>query len=145
MVQSIEDYCNISNRINSRRSQTSILLYFKFLVFFRWRAVHESACKGLHESTENCWSSFQGVNLEHQSPLGIFLRDKTVFDSFFEREVWHHVSNTRMCTQKISFFHVFPKEGNLSFSAQKKYIIFSGENTIFSDNKRRIMSQCHPF
>ena len=29
-----------------------------FLVFFHWIAIYESACKGLHEGTENCWSSF---------------------------------------------------------------------------------------
>ena len=73
MVQSIEDYSlqNISNQLNSKRNPVS-RLYIKFPVFFRWRAIHKNACKGLHESTENCWSSFQNVNLERQSPLGVF-------------------------------------------------------------------------
>ena len=41
MVQSIEQYSlqNISNRINLRRSQTSVL-YIMFPVFLRWRAMH---------------------------------------------------------------------------------------------------------
>ena len=84
MVQSIKDYSlqNISNRINLRRSQTSILC-IKFPVFFRWRAMQENACKGLDESTKNCWSSLQDVDLERQSPLSVFLRDKTIFDFFF--------------------------------------------------------------
>ena len=127
MVQSIEDYSlqNISNRINLRRSQTSIL-YIKFPVFLRWRAMHENACKGLHESTENCWSSFQDVNLERQSRLGVFLRDKTIFE-FFDRGVWRHVCNTRTCTQKMSYFHVFLEKSRLLLSAQGKNIMFSGK------------------
>ena len=58
------------------------------MVFFRWRAVHEDACKGLHENTENCWGSFQGDDLEWQSPLGVFLRDKIIFDFFWRGEGW---------------------------------------------------------
>ena len=48
MVSSIEDYSlqNISSRINLRRSQT-LILYIKFPVFLRWRAMHENARKGL--------------------------------------------------------------------------------------------------
>ena len=57
MVQSIEDYWNISSQINSRRNQTSIL-HIKFPVFFRWKLIHGNACKGLHESTENYCGSF---------------------------------------------------------------------------------------
>ena len=33
-------------------------IYWVSCFFFHWRAIHENACKGLHESTENCWSSF---------------------------------------------------------------------------------------
>ena len=128
MVQSIKDYSlqNISNRINLRRSQTSIL-YIKFPVFLRWRAMHENACKGLHESTEDCWSFFQDVNLERQSLFGIFLRDKTIFDFFFDRGAWCHVYKTRTCTQKMLYFHVVPGKGRLSLSAQGKNIMFSGK------------------
>ena len=67
--------------MNLRRSQTSIL-YIKFPVFLRWRAMHENACKSLHEGTEICCSFSWDVNLQHQSPLGVFLRDKTIFDFF---------------------------------------------------------------
>ena len=36
-------------------------------------------------------------------------------------------------------FHVFPEKGRLSLSAQGKRIMFSGKNTIFPDNTRKIM------
>ena len=49
--------------------------------------MHENACKGLHESTENCWSSFWDVNLERQSRLGVFLRDKIIFGFFWQSGV----------------------------------------------------------
>ena len=83
MVESIEDYSlqNISNGINWRRSQTSIP-YIKLLVFFRWRAIHKNARKGLCEGTENYWGSFPDVNLERQSPLGVFFWDKVILDFF---------------------------------------------------------------
>ena len=44
--------------------------------------MHENVCKSLHEGTANCWSFFQDVNLERQSPLGVFLREQTIFDLF---------------------------------------------------------------
>ena len=46
--------------------------------------MHENACKGLHESSENCWSFLWYVNLERQSTLAVFLRDKTIFDFFLK-------------------------------------------------------------
>ena len=55
MVQKIEDSSlqNISNQINWRRSQISIL-YIKFPVcFFHWKAIYENAYEVLHKSTEN--------------------------------------------------------------------------------------------
>ena len=143
MVQSIEDYWNISSQINSRRNQTSIL-HIKFPRFFRWKLVHENACKGLHESTENCCSSFQGVNPEHQSSLGIFLRDKTVFDSF-DRGAWPHVCNTHTCSQKISYFYVFPEEGHLSLSAQGKNVMFSGKKYHLSRQYKKYYIPAQPF
>ena len=80
MVQSIKDYSlqNISNRINLRRSQTSILC-IKFPVFFRWRAVHENACKSLHESTENCWSSLSIQNVNHLQVYFCGIRPSLIF------------------------------------------------------------------
>ena len=100
----------------------------------------------------------QDVNLERQSPLGVFLRDKTIFD-FFGRGAWCHVCNTRTCTQKISYFHVFSEKDRLSLSAQGKNIMFSGkkipsfqiiqkrlcaeaalfEKTIFSESLKKIL------
>ena len=145
MVQSIEDYSlqNISNRINLRRSQTSIL-YIKFPVFLRWRAMHENACKGLHESTENCWSSFQDVNLERQSPLGVFLRDKTIFD-FFDRGAWCHVCNAHACTQKCHISMYFLRKATSHFLPREKISCFWEKNTIFPDNTRKIMCRRGPF
>ena len=125
MVQSTEDYSlqNISNRINWRRSQTSIL-HIKFPGLFCWRAIYENSCKGLHESTESCWSSFQDVNLERQSPLVVFLRDKTILD-FFGRMAWRHVCNTRTCTQEAAYFHVFLEKDCPSLCSQGKNIMFA--------------------
>ena len=50
MVQSIEDspLYNISNWINRRRSQTSIL-YIKLPGFFCWKAIYETAYEDLHK------------------------------------------------------------------------------------------------
>ena len=59
-----------------------------FLFFFAEQ--YENACKGLHEGTENCWSPFQGVDLECQPPLGVFLRDRIVLDFFRGGEGWGH-------------------------------------------------------
>ena len=44
-----------------------------------------------------------------------------------------------------SCFHVFPRKGRLSLSAQWKKIMFLGKNTIFPDNTRKIMCWCGPF
>ena len=137
MVQSIKDYSlqNISNRINLRRSQTSIL-YIKFPVFLRWRAMHENARKGLHESTQNCWSFFQDVNLERQSPLGVFLWDKTIFDltkgrgTTFVTPVRVH----RKCHISMYFLR---KAASLFLPREK--ICFRWKNSIFPDNTKNIM------
>ena len=44
-----------------------------------------------------------------------------------------------------SCFHVFPGKGHLSLPAQGKKIMFSGKNTIFTDNTRRTMRRRVPF
>ena len=46
--------------------------------------MYENAYIGLHKSTENYWNSFWNVDLEFQSPLGVFLRDKIIFDFFWQ-------------------------------------------------------------
>ena len=124
----------------------------KFPGFFCWRAIYQNACKGLHECTENCWSSFQGVDLECQLPLGVFLQDKIIFDLFGKGDVEH-------IKQKISCFCVFLEKGHLSliFHRGKKYHVFGKtiprsqivqersypsailfEKTIFSEHLKKI-------
>ena len=88
--------------------------------------MHENACKGLHEGTGRF---FKNVDLERQSPLDIFLRDKTIFNFFFFFFLteWRgatfatpvHVH--RKCHVSMHFLgKVVP-----SFPAQGKNIIFS--------------------
>ena len=146
MVRSIEDYSlqHISNRINLRRSQTSIL-YIKFPVFLRWRAMHENACKGLHESTEDCWSFFQDVNLERQSLFGIFLRDKTIFDFFLTEGLGatfiRHARVHRKCYISMQFLG----KAASRFLPREKISCFRENNTVLPDNTRKIMCRCSPF
>ena len=48
--------------------------------------------------------------------------------------------------QKTSYFHVFFEKGHLSFSVRRKNTIFSGKrNTIFPDDRRKIIFQCDFF
>ena len=152
MVQSIEDCSlqNISNRINLRRSQTSIP-YIKCPDFLRWRAMHENACKGTHESAENCCSFLQDVNLERQHLQVYFCRIRSSL-IFFDRGAWRHVCNTRTCTQKMSYFHVFScismyflRRTASHFLPREKISCFREKNTIFPDNTRKIMCQRGPF
>ena len=95
MVQSIEDYL--------------------------WRAIYENARKGLQKSAENCWSSFQGLDLERQSPLSAFLRGKIIFN-FFSRGTWK-ISNTKY---HVSVYFL-RKVISLIFRLGKKNIVFSGK------------------
>ena len=44
-----------------------------------------------------------------------------------------------------SFFILFPEKDRLSLSTQGKKITFSGKNTIFQDNSRKIMCRRGPF
>ena len=127
MVQSIEDYSlqNISNRINLRRSQTSIL-YIKFPVFLRWRAMHENTCKDLHESTRIA-GAFSRMSIQNVNHLQVYFCWIRPFFIFLDKGACHHVCNTRTCTQKMSYFHVFPEKDRLSLSAQGENIMFSGE------------------
>ena len=146
MVQIIEDYSlqNISNRINLRRSQTSIL-YIKFPVFLRWRAMHENVCKSLHEGTENCWSFFQDVNLERQSPLGVFLREQTIFDLFLT-EGRGATFVTPVCVHRKCYISMyFLRKAASNFLPREKISCFREKNTIFPDNTRKIMCRRDPF
>ena len=116
MVQRIEDYWlyNISNWINWRRSQTSIL-YIRFPVFFfanTWKHLHRSPWK---------YRELLELFLGCQSICGI--RPSLIF---FGWGAWHHVCNTRTCTPKILYFHVFLEKGHLSLPAKGKKFMFSG-------------------
>ena len=63
------------------------------------------------------------------SPLDVFFRDKGIFVFFArEGEGQYHACNAYAYIQKISHFHaLFYKDHLLSFSAQRKNIIFSGK------------------
>ena len=88
MVQCIEDSSlkKISNQINQRRSQISIL-YIKFPVlfcfFFHWKAIYENAYEGLQKYRESL-ELFLGYNLECQSLLSVFFQEKIIFDFFWQ-------------------------------------------------------------
>ena len=112
-----------------------------FLFFFAEQ--YENACKGLHEGTENCWSPFQGVDLECQPPLGVFLRDRIVLDFFRGGEGWGggglgawNISNTKYHVSEYFLRKVI----FLSFSVRGKNTMFSGKNTTFLDSTGKIMS-----
>ena len=60
------------------------------------------------------------------SRMSINLWDKTILDFFWLRGVTH-VCNTRTCTPKILYFHVFLEKGHLSLPAKGKKFMFSGE------------------
>ena len=143
MVQSIKDYSlqNISNRINLRRSQTSILC-IKFPVFFRWRAVHENACKSLHESTENCWSSLSIQNVNHLQVYFCGIRPSLIFltggrGATFVTPVRAH----RNC--HISMY--FMRKASSRFLPREKISHFQEKKPIFPDNTRKIMCRRGPF
>ena len=70
--------------------------------------------------------AFCRMSMEHQSPLAVFLRDKTIFD-FFEGGAWCNVCNTRTCKQKVSYFHVFPENGRSHFLPREKISCFRGK------------------
>ena len=159
MVQSIEYYSlqNISNRINRRRSQTSVL-YIKFPGFFRWRALHENTCKGLSMKVQRIAGALSRMSIQNVNHLQVYFCGIRPYLTFFDRRTWCHVCNTGTCTQKISYFHVFLQKDRLSLSAQGKNM-FSGkkipsfqiiqerscpsaalfENTIFSERQKKIL------
>ena len=110
--------------------------------------MHENACKGLHEGTGRF---FKNVDLERQSPLDVFLRDKTIFDFFFFffffLTEWRgatfatpvHVH--RKCHVSMYFLgkvapHFLPRE---------KISYFRKKNSIFPDNTRKLICWRSPF
>ena len=53
-------------------------------------------------------------------------RMSVIFKCIFSGE--YHICNIYTYIQKISYFHVFLEKDHLSFSVQRKNIIFSGKN-----------------
>ena len=87
----------------------------------------------------------QDVNLERQSPLGVFLRDKTILDFFLAGG-----RDTRFVTpirvhRKYHISMYFLREVIAGFLAKGKISFFREKNTIFQDNTRKIMSRRGPF
>ena len=142
MVQSIEvsSLQNMSNQIIEEevKFQSYILSFLYFL--FHSKATYENPCEGLYISTGEWLELFLGCDLDCQSLLSVFFREKIVFD-FFCRRVISYLQHLYIYT-KISYSYVFLKKDHLSFSAQRKDIIFSGEkNIILPDNTRKIIFQ----
>ena len=59
-------------------------------------------------------------------------KEKPSFDPIYQVSCFSSLGDT-------SCFHIFPGKGRLLLSAQWKKIMFSGKNTIFPDNTRKIM------
>ena len=107
--------------------------------------MHENVCKSLREGTENCWSFFQDVNLERQSPLGVFLRDKTIFDLFLT-EGRGATFVTPVCVHRKCYISMyFLRKAASNFLHREKISCFWEKNAIFPDNTRKIMCRRDPF
>ena len=109
------------------KSNFNLASILSFLVFF-------------HESTENCWSSFYNVNLGRQSPLGVFLRDKTILDFFLAGGRDATFVTPVRARRKYHISIYFLRKVISHFLARKKISCFWGKNTNFLDNTRKIMS-----
>ena len=116
MVQSIEDYSlpNISNRMNLRRSQTSVL-YIRFPVFLHWSAMHHVSMYFLRKTVFHFLPRKKHVFgkkiassqiIQERSCAGAVLLGKTIFTE---------------ALQKISHFRVFFKKDHHHIFGKKKY------------------------
>ena len=121
MVQSIGDSSsqNVSNQIDWRRSQISIL-YIKFLGFLfslqrnTWKRLSRPPYR---ESLE----IFLECDLECQSSLSVFFRENIIFVTFIHIYRKHHIS---MYFLRKIIFH-FPSEGKKNiFPHNTRKIIF---------------------
>ena len=115
MVQSIEDYSlqNISNRINLRRSQTSIL-YIKFPVFLRRRrAMHHVSMYFLRKTV------FHFLPREKRS---CFRQKKKTFFKIIQERLWAGAAlfwrDFSESLKKISYFRVSFKKDHRSSKVQ---------------------------
>ena len=71
------------------------------------------------------------------TPSRMRSRMSVIFKCIFPVE--YHICNIYTYIQKISYFHVFLGKDHLSFSVQRKNIIFPGKNTIFPNNIKKII------
>ena len=126
MVQSIEDYSlhNISNRINLRRSQTSIV-YISFSVFLCWAMHHlsmyflrKTVFHFLPREKRSCfWEKIPSFQIiQERSCAGAALFGKTIFSEGLK---------------KISYFRVFFKKDHLSFPASGVRLYFREKEISF--------------
>ena len=131
-------HCRISPT-NKLRKKSSFNTIYQVSTFFSLESI---ISKRLQRNLQrNYWNFFENVNLECQSPLGVFLREKFIFD-FPGRRASYHVFNDQTQIQKRSYFHVFLEKDQLSFPVQRKNMTFSGKKkTIFPDNVRKIIFQ----
>ena len=110
----------------------------KFPAFFHWNAIYENAYKGLHKSKENHWNTFQNVNLECQSPLSVFSREKVVFDFFWQKSKIIFVTFIHVYRKyHISVYFLrniilhFPSKEIISYFRVKKKNPFNTRKIIF--------------
>ena len=124
------------------KKKSSFNTMYQFSTFFSLESIISKCLqRSPKESTKELWNFFENVNLECQSPLGVFLREKFIFD-FPGRRASYHVFNDQTQIQKRSYFHVFLEKDQLSFPVQRKNMTFSGKKkTIFPDNVRKIIFQ----
>ena len=107
--------------------------------------MHENACKGLHEGTGRF---FKNVDLERQSPLDVFLRDKTIFNFFFffwQSGVAPRLQHPYMCTENVMFPCISWERSSLHFLPREKISYFRKKNSIFPDNTRKLICWRSPF
>ena len=167
MVQFIEDYSlqNISNRINRRRSQTSIP-YIKILVcFFAGEQYMETPVE-VSMKVQIVSGVLSRVSIWNVNYLQVCFCGIGSSLIFFSRGKGVGVGGVEHIKQKISCFLVFlEKRPPLSFSTQGKNTMFSGkkrlpfqivqerscpgvilfEKTIFSEHLKKISYFCVSF
>ena len=141
MVQRIEDYSlqnmqNISNRINLRRSQASILCIM-FLVFLPWRAMHHVSMYFLRKTV---------FHFLPRETISCFREKNTIFPDntrkiMCRRSPFWKDHLFRRFEENITFPQNFKERSSFIFRPRCK-IIFSGKRIIiFLDNTRKIKFQ----
>ena len=118
---------NISNQINWRRSQISIL-YIKFPVFFHWKAIHETPMMvsiKVRESLElflECQSripiTFMRIFSGEDRLWFFWQKGNIIFVTFIHIYRKHHIS---MYFLRKIIFHFSSEEKISYFRVKKKY------------------------